>query len=242
MSARKKSKKLRSIKLYTLLLLVFAGLVYLIWFSPVFTISTLEVSGANLNKEQVSDLLGGNPEGENILFWQRSEGRALDARFSSIDIERDYFNRKVVVSLNQREKKYIWCFESNNSCYWVDDMGFMFSEAPISSGNLVTVIKDYRELPPAIGSYVLTSSMNNVLAGIVEILSELDLRTKDIIIEDIKLKELVVILRDETKLIFSLSTDPRFTKAAIKSLMESDSWNTIRSVNLTVQGRAYPSY
>ncbi len=243
MSGRKRLRKIIRFTLFLVILLpASAGIVYFIWYSPAFIIKDVEFKGAELSQEEVNDLLGGSPVGYNILFWQRGSGHVLDPRFSSLDIERHYFKRTIEVEVKERDKDMVWCFETNNICYWVDKSGFIFSQAPLFSGSLVIVITDSRAIPLEIGSYVLTSSMNSILHRILGILLKLEVSYDQIRLENIKLRELSVRTTNGPRIIFSLDIDPAFTETALSSLMRSDSWRKIRSLNLTVPDRAYPSF
>ena len=245
MSGNRSSRRSRLIRWIIFLVILFpasGGIVYLFWYSPVFIIKGVEFSGATLSQEEANDLLGGSPVGYNILFWQPSEAHVLGPRFASLEINRNYFSRTIEVSITERDKDMVWCFETNSVCYWVYGSGFIFSQAPLFSGSLVIVITDSRETPLEIGSYVLSSSMNSILNKILAILAKLNVRIDDIRLENIKLRELITRVHSGPRIIFSLDIDPAFTETAISSLIKAGSWSKIKSLNLTVPDRAYPSF
>ena len=225
-----------------MLSILIAGLIYLIWYSPVFIVQKVDVKGVNMSQDEILDILGADTIGSNILFWRRQTEHVLDPRFDTFNMRKNYFKRTVQVTATEREKSFAWCFEASGDCFWTDKTGFIFSPAPASSGGLITVISDWREMPPGIGGYVLPASMNENLNSIIAIIGRLDLSVDSIKIENIKLRELLISASNGPRIIFSLSIDPDFTETAIRSLMESKSWTATKTLNLTVPGRAYPSY
>ena len=242
MLVKKKSRRLRKFFSALFFTLLVGGAIYAVWYSPVFVIQEVSLRGADFSREELNDMLGGDPTGQNILFWRMGEGRTLDPRFAQLEVTRNYLKRSITIEVVERTKSIVWCFEIDNSCYWVDPSGFIFSPAPSARGAVLTVVTDSREFPPGIGEYVLTSAMNEVLYKILGVIERTGINVVEIRLKNIKLRELLVTVSGGPQIIFSLSEDPAFTETAIKSLIDSGDWGKIKSLNLTVPGRAYPSY
>lgn len=244
MSEKKRSVLgwLKLIFVITALSAVIAGAVYLVWFSPVFKIRAVELKGETLSDAERAEFLGTDVIDSNIIFWQPNLASVSNSRFESVDIKKSYFKRTIVVMAKEREKNLIWCFTSNSNCFWVDHAGLIFGHAPSSSGELIELVNDARENPPDIGAYVLPADMMGNMHLILAIINKLELPTENIKIEDIKRREVVVYAVNGPKIIFSLSINPDFTETAIRDLMKSSTWGKIKTLNLTVYGRAYPGY
>lgn len=242
MSAKRNLKLLSWLKFLGVALPAAAGIVYLVWFSPVFVIQKIIVKGVELRDEEVDNLLGKGVVGSNMLFWRPDPARPALPRFSTIDIRKNYFSRAIEIDAKERNKSLIWCFEIDESCYWVDETGYIFSPAPLSSGGLITAVFDRRAPALEIGTHVLSDEMYSTMRGILAILDRTNLPVDSIRIENIKLREVVVRVSGGPRIVFSLAIDPDFTEAAINSLLKSGSWKNIKNLNLTVYGRAYPSF
>jgi hypothetical protein len=83
----------------------------------------------------------------NILFYPensiKNELRNKFKRIKDINLSIEN-NRALLVSLSEREAKYTWCglvtpelnSNSNQKCYFMDEGGYIFDEAPYFSGNV----------------------------------------------------------------------------------------------------------
>lgn len=81
----------------------------------------------------------------NILFYPESKIKnELQDKFKRLkDINLSIKNNKVLgISLSERKALYIWCgkaipeIESNQKCYFMDEDGYIFDEAPYFSGEV----------------------------------------------------------------------------------------------------------
>ncbi|MBI2013882.1 MAG: hypothetical protein HYS87_03595 [Candidatus Colwellbacteria bacterium] len=236
MLRKRKSRVWLWINLFAVLPLFIAGAIYLVWYSGVFNITAVNLEGD-------AEPLSSNPIGKNILFWTASS-EAPDIKFSRLVVRKDYIRRELTVFAEERSKEIIWCFGSINVCYWVDKDGILFSEAPEVSGALIKSVKDFRgDTPPRLGENVLDNIQYARVIQIFDILETLNLSVAEARIRDLNLRELEVDLSDGTLIIFSTNVATTFVETALRKLMgDMADWARIKSINLTVPGRAYPSY
>ena len=240
------------IKIVVLLALILGGAGYIVFYSPVFKIAEVNVAIAGSDAAKFSDLIGPDPHGQNLIFWSPLLNAGEHPEIKDLKITKNYFNRSIEVTGSIRNKKIIWCFialrdsksetGNTNKCFWTDETGYIFAEAPTIEGAAIKMVNDYRPAPLGLGDIVLPTEMFNNLNSVLNILTEFNLPVTDVRLEDIKLREFAVNLEHGPKIIFSLEADPEFIKPAISSLMKSNSWSKINSLNLTVEGRAYPSF
>ncbi|MFZ2150347.1 MAG: hypothetical protein WAV15_04280 [Minisyncoccia bacterium] len=120
-------------------------------------ISSVEISGnkvveTNLIKTSVEEQITGKyiwlfPK-TNVLFYPKGTIKAtLQKNFSRLGkIDLSVRDRKIlVVSVSEREALYMWCGEippietlrlEENKCYFLDNEGYIFDEAPFFSGEV----------------------------------------------------------------------------------------------------------
>ena len=241
MSARKRSRNHRSLKLALFLIAVFlflGGFAYLVWFSDVFTVRAIEVEGAALVKKET---ISGPIEG-NILFWKLPVNIGDYPQIANVDVKKDFVERKVKVSVTERAKVLIWCGAENENCFWADENGFIFTTAPIPEGVLVVnVVRDSTNRELKVGDSVLPADLFPNLKHAIELLNGLDASVEEIRLDDLKFKEATAVIAGGPEVYFSLAIDPRFGKGVLESLMASPNWGAIRYVDLRVENRAYYS-
>lgn len=215
----------------------------MVFYSPIFKITDVNVAIADFDSSKVPDLIGADPRGQNLIFYSPILDDSKYPEVKDLKISKNYFRRAIEISGSVRGKKIVWCFKlAESPCFWADETGYIFAEAPNIEGGALRVVNDYRETPLNIGEVVLPSAMFDNLNSTLDILNSFNLPISDVSITDIKLREFTVSLDRGPKMIFSLDADPEFIKPVISSLIKSNSWSKITSLNLTVEGRAYPSF
>jgi len=240
MSVRRRSRggnRLRRILLLFTTLILLVGVIYLIWFSPIFEIKEVEISGedliANLDVETI--------KGQNIFFW-KIDPNIFDGshRVAEVTVDKEFLKRKVIITLLARQKYTIWCFNKEDVCYWVDEKGFIFSEAPNLEGSLnLRIIKDSSERKLSLGDQVLEDELFKNLVLAITFMEDLNIEQEEIVIGDLKFKEAVARVKSGPDIYFSLMLDPSFAQNVVKSLRQSGEWNAINYLDLRVPNRAY---
>jgi hypothetical protein len=214
------------------------GAVYLIWFSPLFKIQSLEVKGATAEEEALLR----QTTVDNILFWRSPLAPSKFPEIAKLNIKKDFIHHKITLEVIRREKAIIWCLEKSNQCFWADNSGFIFSAAPTPTGSLlVRVIKDGSDRDLKIGDEVLPASWFVNLQSIFALLDELNLSIDEIRLENLNYRELKVKTVNGPDLYFSLLFDPHSAKEAIRSLAASNQWSSLRYLDLRVENKLYYS-
>lgn len=238
-SRRSKLRKLAKRVFIALgLVLLLGGGTYIVWFSPYFQLEAIDVEGAVLIDEEVI----AGPAGGNILFWKLSVNENDLPQLASIAFKKDFINRRVVISVQEREKFLIWCLHEHDNCFWTDENGFIFTKAPVPEGAFViSVVRDYTNRNLNIGDNVLPDDLFVNLDFILELLHDVDIPIDELRIDDLKFKEATVTTSGGPEIYFSLLFNPRFGEGVLDSLKTSSEWGAIRYVDLRVENRAYYS-
>ena len=253
MLIKKRSSLWFKIKIALLLAVLVGGSIYLVFYSPIFKITAVNIAIADFDSSKLAGLIGPDPRGENIIFWSPVSQNLEYPEIKDIKISKNYFKRTIEVSGTVRNKASVWCFESGEKepalrslgevgCFWTDETGYIFAEAPNIEGGALTVINDNRSMSLSIGETVLPASMFNNLNLILTTLAELKLPIENIIVEDLSRREFVVNIENGPKMTFSLEASPAFVKPALTSIIKSSAWSRTKTVNLTVEGRVYQGF
>lgn len=153
---RKRRRILRNkVILFTVgFLLVFVGLNYLSRI-PALSVKSVEVRGANILdpqnlKDNVQSILDSKFilfSKKNVFFYPKKKIKKVlfdIPRIKSFDVHRENFNN-LVIDIVERDSKYTWCGDNlpvdnlnpkDNKCYFMDENGYIFDEAPYFSGNV----------------------------------------------------------------------------------------------------------
>lgn len=244
---KKKSRPLRKIARISAFLLPMGFLLYVLFFTPLFEIQAVEIMGEGATEEEINKYLGEDTVGANILFWrpaklvEEAEGD-ITKKLAYFNVDKSIFKRKIIVNIENRERKLIWCYKETESCFWADKDGILFEASPTPSGNLIPSVEEVSPAAAEIGTRVISEDLWVNLVRILGILDELKLPVEKATIENIKYRELIVYSVNGPKIIFGLDISPEFTKTALNSLRSAgniSAWGKLATVNLTVEGRAY---
>lgn len=251
-----------------LAVIIIFSAVYTVCYSGIFKIKKISISGlqgisseelsANLKNfftknSAIASFLGAG----NILVWRADLSGFLNEypQLESLNIEKDYFSREVIVSATEREKFGIWCIkalngaekiqegnnaENSSQCGWFDRSGILFAEAPVIETEILNRVNDSSGRNINIGGRVLPQEFMQNLTGIFGILDKENVKTKTVYLDDLDLQEVYTrAVSGDPKIYFSLKFNPVFSLAAINSLKDSGQWKKIEYVDFRVQNRAY---
>ncbi len=253
----------RRLKMFGFVLLIVAlsgGIFYAVSNSKIFKVTSFEVVGNDfIQQEEIISMVGdlilnssfmGKLLGvDNIFTWsngQLPEVADKFAQISGLGVKRDLFTRKVTIEVKERERKFVWCFvpsslenagDGKESCFWVDGTGFVFDNAPVIEGQIINVITEYGDRSLGIGDYVLNDKEMIVLNANLKFLEDLNFAWDEMRIENLKYKELVVLIKNGPKIYFSLLTPPDFGKKVVQSLLSSG--KPAKYIDLRVDGRVF---
>lgn len=125
------------------LILVFGGFVYFINL-PQYKVLDIEIKGQILGSEdELRSLIQSELSGSyffvvpktNIWFYPKGaiKNKLREyPQFESVDVSLDEERKYVVVSLEERRPKYVWC--NDTDCYYMTESGFIFATAPAFEG------------------------------------------------------------------------------------------------------------
>ena len=186
----KLKRKKRNVFIRKILILIFGFLIIVVILSYIsrvkrLNISEMEITGNNivdmqLLKTAVENKIIGNylwifPK-TNILFYPKNKIKnELSNQFKRLkDITLNIKNRRILeIAVTERSGKYIWCGETFNleskpqieKCYFLDDEGYIFDEAPYFSGEVYFKFYGYVKLADGLptGSYFFKENFKNVI-------------------------------------------------------------------------------
>lgn len=223
------------------LVVIFGGLSYLSRLDRV-NISGIEVVGnivIDTDKivESVEKKLDGKyiwlfPKTNIFLYPKNKIGVALGdehKRLTDINISMGD-NRKLLISVNEREPKYTWCGamptsdDTTEKCYFLDREGYVFDEAPYFSGEVYfKFYESLREDNSPSGSYIAKGYFNKLIL------------LKDALI-NMKLKPAVIYIEDGENIKVLLSrSSPSAKHPEIKIKKDSDFTKTAENFKAALE-------
>ena len=196
-------KRFRSVKkfswrkklIFFIVLFLILTVVYFLFFSPIFRIKEIKISGNRaITNEEIKNSLDNLLLKKFLIFFNRNNiflARENDLenillkdffRISSIEINKSIFKRTIDLKITERKEAGIFC---RGECYYIDEEGVIFEKAPQTSGTLIVSIKDYSQGGVEIGKNVIDEDFMLRLIDLRKSLAEeVGLRVLDFIIED----------------------------------------------------------
>jgi len=155
---------------YVLPFLLFLILVYIFLFSPIFKIRAIEVSG---NQEiEIAEIINKFDYQNIFLSTEKKIKTSLMGKIPQIldlDVSKNLIKRIVKLIIREREKAGIVC--QADKCFFVDNKGIIFEEAPQTSGSLILLIKDYSQRTLELGKEIFNEDL---MGSVLEIRNDLD--------------------------------------------------------------------
>ena len=254
--------------IFIIILLLILILAYVVLLSPLFKIRAVEVSG---NKEVKTEEIQSNFDYRNIfLFTEDKIENDLLRKFpkiSDIEIKKNLIKRIVELTVKERERLGIICQISqiseqqipghtaeqalNNEqiseekieeCFYIDREGFIFEDAPQTSGSLVLLIKDYSQRDFYLGKQVFEQGIVNFISQIKQSLfSETGIKILDFTISSFPYKDLKVMTSEGWYIIFDLERDVESQLLALKAALEEKIKDRqgLEYMDLRIENRIY---
>src|SRR3989338_1569753 len=243
---KKGSNSYRAIFWSVILLIAIFGIIYIIAYSPVFQIKNFTVSGlknisqdsaleivrSRLTASRLRNFFGSN----NMFFWNADSVNVSKTQLASAVIKQDWLRQTVGLEISERERLAIWC--SDILCYWIDNNGIAFSEAPETEGSLILKISVAGAEAVEIGSSVIEERFIKNLVAIIRGISELRLPIQ-IASYDGKLGEIRVNLYNGPDIYFSTRFGPALSIDSLSVLMEQKDFYIMNYVDLRVENRIF---
>lgn len=243
-----KQRRAFRIKFYLgifVLLLFSLFIFYVIVYSPIFTARDFKIVGA----ERLSDgvilqtlepfflsnrikiFLGM----KNLLAWGEKDDLDLTkTAILDVNIRRDWIRQSVTINVKERGRLAIWC--GLNSCYWIDEEGTAFEEAPHTEGSLILTINSDTDI--VFGRQVIEERfVKNLISILKEILAA------KIPVEKMnynkRLQEISVETYSGPDLFLSVRFDPTLNLSSFRSLKEKSDLSRVKYVDLRVENRIF---
>lgn len=244
-------KKKRNTFIKKIIVFIFGFLAFIILLSYLSRIKRLNISEVEITGNKIVDtqLLKTAVEKEitgnylwifpktNILFYPKNKIKnELNNQFKRLkDITLNIKDNKTLgISVNERIGKYIWCGEIFNSeveesigkCYFLDDDGYIFDEAPYFSGEVYFKFYGSVDLNEGIpsGSYFSKENFEEMIL-LKQILEELKL--KPVILYKEKNEDIKVLLSSKKsskgpEILFKNNSDLEVVAENLKVALETE--------------------
>lgn len=240
-------RRRKIVLLLFLLIFLLLGVSYTVVYSPLFQIRQFLIVGSDyLSPEEtlailkpivfqnaIQKFLGDR----NLISWIRSQPDVQGTALLSAQIKKKWIQQSLEIRIQERNRFVIWCL-SQTECYWVDQDGIAFGEAPHSEGSLFLLVNDPSNDQLAMGQPVLEDRFLANTIKILQGIKELRLPFQEILL-DRELQELRVRNNQGPAVLFSLRFDPTLNLSALRSLKSKNNLSGIQYIDLRVENRLY---
>lgn len=240
-------------------LVVFAGLIYGLFFTKLFDIREISVTGAatisseeivsNVNEQLTHKFLSIN-RSSNMLFL-KSNGVIKELsedypKLESITVKKEYFH-KLNIEVKERSSVGIWCLMKKEQCLYFDKEGIIYDDAPNTSGFLVFNIKDERSRETNLGDRVESQIWLEDLALARQKLTELGFQIKELVIPEDSFDEFYAVVAAPPsggwRVHLSIDTDivsqVNNMASFLKQKLSSERISQLQYVDLRIADRIY---
>ena len=227
--------------------LILILLAYLVIYSPIFQVRSFKITGKNrLSDEAVLKILEPiavkNKLGiflgyKNLLSWNTHNPGVSNTALISAGISRDWLRQSININIAERERFAIWC-DKNAHCYWIDQEGTAFEEAPKTEGSLILTVNDNEAENLIRGAKVVEERFAKNLTAILKGIAELRLPLKKADFSG-KLQELAVESYSGPDYFFSVRFDPALNLESLKSLITKSGLKNVKYFDLRVENRIF---
>lgn len=207
-------------------------LIYLIFFSSIFTIKKVEVE--NAKSIEIEDYIKISLLGKNNLLL--TTGKFLDELIDKHPvIEEASISRglpdRVRVALKERNYEFLWC--NATKCYEVDNRGYIIDETAKSEG--MVPLRDLRNVPVKNNEKVVSAKFVSFFINSLERFHQLNLSVKEA-----RLNETTFKIEFETNegwlVILDSSSSIENQFSALEQVLSSNRENIKEYVDLRVEG------
>lgn len=136
----------------------------------------------------------------------------------------------------------IICKQDIDGCFYFNKDGIIFREAPNTSGNMITLIKDYSKKNYQLNSKILEKPFLDIVVKIKDDLSQkMGLKAASFDIESYPAEELRVVTSESWYILFSLDRDISSQLLALKAALDEKIENrmNLQYIDLRIENRIY---
>jgi len=215
-------------------LAILAAVIYLIFFSSIFKIKNVEISG--VKSSEISDYLEKSLTGKNIiLFLPGKYLGGLTTQFpivQQVRIVRGLPN-SVKVYVEERRQQLVWC---SDKCFEIDNNGLAYQEIARPQNLVVVVDQDNLELK--VGDRVISQDFIYFFLHAVDEIEKLGLKVSEADIKDTTFR-LSFKTTEGWDIIFDTSASLENQVSALKQTVLNNRSDIHEYVDLRVEGVAY---
>ena len=229
--------------LFFWVLFLIGGLVYVIFFSPLFEIKEIKISNNRvISSEEIQNSL----DNQNNIFL--AAGNKLTEILTndfpgilSVEMSKDIFKKTIELNIIERKEAGIYCKEEDK-CYYIDKEGVIFEEAPQTSGTLILAIKDFSKREIEIGKNVIEKEFMAELIDLKNYLpGQLGFKVLDFTIESDVLKDLKVNTNEGWYILFDGLKDLKSQLEALRLVLEEkiEERKDLEYIDVRIENRVY---
>lgn len=244
---------------FALVFLFLLAIAWVLFRAPLFKYKEFEVTGnISVPSSDIRDIFFASYRNQsflrralgarNMLAWPKELGEkelALLPLLRSVKVEKNYWNRKIVLHAEERSPYGMWCNtneneETNTSCWWFDEAGIMFERSLFSGeGSLIKVAHDYSGRNLGLGAQVLPADEIPHLLSIFSTLREVGISPKEVAIKNLSRSEVEVETHSGPIIYFSLRFGAQNAASVLRSLKEKGEFENLGYIDFRVEHRAY---
>lgn len=249
----KRDRDQKKIIIFLWILFLFLVLSYTLFFSPIFKIKEIKVSGNRaISNEEIRDSLDKFLKKKILIFFNKNNiFLAIEdgvekvifkdfPRVLSIKINKDIFKKTIDLKIVERKEAGIFC---KKECYYIDEDGVIFEEAPQTSGTLILVIRDNSEGEAEMGKSIVEKKFMAELIDLRSYLSsQLNLKVLDFTIESDDSGDLKINTNEGWYILFNRARDLKVQTEALKLVLEEkikEGRKGLEYIDLRIENRAY---
>jgi len=216
----KEKKKIpwKQIFLAILFLAIFSGLIYLLFFSPVFLIKDVEISNASqVDTNKVLTLVKKDSLGQNIFFWNKDNAQKLINENYPLSINLLVYKglpNTIKIVIQETAPKIDWQIQDKH--YLVDEEGRVIREG---KDNKLIKIKDNKNVSIELGQKILPDFFINFVEDFLSKADEAGLKIDHFEVNE-SLYDLNAITDKNIKLILSPQRNAAETMDEYKKTIE----------------------
>ena len=246
---------------------VFTGLIYFLFFTRIFDVRSISIDTPDGLHDSLSgvvdDWLNAGfwelTRRNNIFFVSSAKLASLLAeqfpKLESINISVD-FPHGLLLSAIERKQAGIWCQANQDApaqisqsetsagkCFYFDKNGVAFSETQPSNGFLITNVTDKRMREISLGGQVIADDWLKSIMLAKELLARVDVDVSEFVIPANSFDEFHAKTAESWKIMFSIQTDIEKQISALaiflKEKINPDQRSGLQYVDLRIQDRIY---
>lgn len=255
---REHGREKRKRRIFRNIIFIFLGVLflvdgfgYLLLRTRFFRTSDIQVVGnKEISSEDVLAAVRAQIFGDNYLKYVFGFGHLmiwpdrfdnvnkLIPKIKTVEVEKSYLDRKIVLKVKERESYGVWCMEQEaEKCFAFDEEGVIFSRGMPSEGSLIHNVRDYSERNLGILLRVLPGEKFGYLKEVFDVVESAGLNYKYFEIQDLKKEEVEVVSSAGPTVYFSLRFSPLFALTALRGIGTNIS--KLQYIDFRVENKAY---